>query len=122
MPRKTTSGILTQRYGSACRDTMPTMGTWSAALYGDDTALDVKAEWQTGLRWGGKPEVLTDQLEAQFGSDDDTAFWLALADLQWKSGHLVPRVREKALAVIASGEDLGRWKDASAADQRQRRA
>jgi len=97
------------------------VGTWSASLYGDDTALDLKADWQTRLRWGGKPDDLTAQLEGQYGANDST-FWLVLADLQWKSGHLVPRVRERALAIIASGEDLARWKDAGAADQRTRRA
>jgi hypothetical protein len=97
------------------------VGTWSAALYGDDTALDLKADWQTRLRWGGKADDLTDQLEQQYGADDST-FWLVLADLQWKSGHLVPRVRDRALAIISGGEDLARWKDASAADQSARRA
>jgi hypothetical protein len=95
------------------------MGTWGTGLYADDTALDLRSEWGEKMKWDGRADAVTEQLVAQYGADD-TTFWLALADLQWKCGHLAPRVRERALAIIADGADLARWSDASAADQRAR--
>jgi hypothetical protein len=95
------------------------VGTWGTGLYADDTALDLRSEWGEKMKWDGRADAVTEQLVAQYG-DDDTTFWLALADLQWKCGHLAPRVRERALAIIANGADLSRRSDASAADQRAR--
>lgn len=97
------------------------MGTWGTSLHSDDTAADLRGDWSTGIRWGRQPEELTDELAKQYGADDST-FWLALADLQWSSGHLLPRVRDKALEIIAGGTDLDRWKDAGEAERRSRRA
>ncbi len=96
------------------------MGTWGTGLYADDTALDLRDDWTTGIRWGRQPELLTKTIVADL-TEDDTAAWLALADLQWKSGHLLPHVRDKALAIINGGSDLERWKDAGPGDQRSRR-
>jgi hypothetical protein len=96
------------------------VGTWGTALYADDTALDLRNDWGTGMRWGRKAEELADELAKQYG--EETTFWLVLADLQWKCGHVVPRVRERALEIIASGADLERWTHASAKDRKARSA
>ena len=87
------------------------VGTWGTGLYADDTAADLKHAWSEGIRWSATPDALTDNLLSQYG-ENDTVVWLALADLQWKSGHLLPRVRDKALEIIANGADLVRWKEA----------
>jgi hypothetical protein len=96
------------------------VGAWSSSLYGDDTALDLRREWQTGIRWGRSAEELTNELLDQFG-DDETVVWLVLADLQWRSGLLLSHVRERALQIISRGADLERWREASPEDQAARR-
>lgn len=59
-------------------------------------------------------DAATDSLVAEWGDalldpDEAGAFWLALADTQWRVGRLEDRVRERALVLIASGEDLARF-------------
>jgi hypothetical protein len=47
--------------------------------------------------------------DALLDPEEATAFWLALADTQWKVGRLEDRVRDHALSLITSGEDLARF-------------
>ncbi len=95
------------------------MGTWGTGLYSDDTACDIRSDWNTGLRWGRTAEDLTESFVNDYGSDDPVVT-LVLADLQWRSGRIVPRVRAQALRIVSDGTDLKRWTEASAKDQRAR--
>src|SRR5450432_211567 len=76
------------------------MGTWSPTLYGDDTALDLRLEWSYQLRWGGTIDAITRALSANYGAAEPI-LWFVLADLQWRSGHLLPRVRDRALKLLS---------------------
>jgi hypothetical protein len=40
---------------------------------------------------------------------DTTAFWLALAAIQWRMGRLDPRVKAVCLTIIDSGIDFEKW-------------
>ena len=81
------------------------MGAWGAGLYENDTALDVKDEFEKLFNDGKSVQEITDGLTAEFESimdcaDEAPLFWLALADTQWKFGVLLPDVKENALRWI----------------------
>ena len=92
------------------------MGTWGVNLYDDDVALDVKGEYIDFLKVGIDSneatkmliEIYKDIIEDEEGA---TAFWLALADTQWKYGRLLHEVKDKAIELIDSGTDLELWKE-----------
>lgn len=66
--------------------------------------------------------LISEWAEVVEDPDDGPVFWLALAATQARLGRLVDEVRDRALAVIESGENLRRWEeDASAADVAKRR-
>jgi hypothetical protein len=89
------------------------VGTWGPAVFSDDLACDVRDDFRDLIAEGVSPEEATEQLLHQYRSslrnDDERAVvWLALASSQWSAGRLIPSVREPALAIIESGEDLRR--------------
>jgi hypothetical protein len=93
------------------------MGTWGVGLYSDDDACDVRAGFREAIGDGLDAPAATDRLLHEWGSSTQdevivSPFWLALADTQWKLGRLEERVRDKALALIDTGQDLARWADA----------
>ena len=81
------------------------MGAWGAGLYENDTALDVKDEFEKLFNDGKSVQEITDGLTEEYESimdcaDEAPLFWLALADTQWKFGVLLPKVKENALRWI----------------------
>lgn len=92
------------------------MGTYGAGIFQDDVAADVRAAFLEQLAAGVAPPEATRAVADMYGaaladSEDGPVVWLALAATQWEYGALDPRVRDRALAVIASGADLARWLD-----------
>lgn len=92
------------------------MGTWGVNLYDDDVALDVKGEYIDFLKVGVDSNEATKMLIEIYkdiieDEEEATAFWLALADTQWKYGRLLPEVKDKAIELIDSGTDLELWKE-----------
>jgi hypothetical protein len=100
------------------------MGTWSASLFGDDLACDVRDGWLDLLRQGldGKQATrkLSQEMAEEIADEGDTV-WLALAATQWKYGRLEPRVKARALKIIDSGRDLEARQHADARFLKQRR-
>lgn len=96
------------------------MGVWGTGLYGSDDASDIRDEYQALWQFGVVGSEARELLESHFAKDleNDSVFWLTLADLQWKSGILEDLVRKKALDAIKSGKDLETW---SKTDQKARR-
>lgn len=89
------------------------MGLWGKGLYQNDTALDVKDQFEELLRKGNNVEQITKHLIAKSACllndpHETVFFWLALADTQWNCGVLVSSVKEKALQCIdkAKNEEL----------------
>jgi len=89
------------------------MGAWGSAIFSDDTAADLRDDWKDLLGEGLSPEEATKKLveEYQPGSDGDqsSVFWLALAETQWKTGRLLDCVKQKAIRIIDSRENLKLW-------------
>lgn len=91
------------------------MGAWGAKLYQNDTALDIKDQFDD-LKRGKTVRQITDELTQEYSSalddiDCGPAFWFALADIQWNLGRLLPDVKEQALAWLDKGGDLALWRE-----------
>lgn len=89
------------------------MGAWGVALYSDDYAMDVRADYRDALKFGKTDE---EALEEVFnkdlppaGSEDENVFWYALADTMWNYGRLTPEVKEKALYFLETVTEDDRW-------------
>ena len=87
------------------------MGTWGIGLYENDTALDVKDQFEEQLRMGKKVEEITDQLLKDFEDimgdpSEEALFWFALADTQWNWGMLLPGVKEHAFYWMEKGGNM----------------
>jgi hypothetical protein len=92
------------------------MGTWGAALFADDDAADLRADYRTHLADAQSDAGATDLAASNYGANLDrpgetTAFWLALASIQWRMGRLDPRVKSVCLTIIDNGIDLEKWAD-----------
>lgn len=83
-----------------------------SAIFGDDLAWDVREGYRRLLQERVPDQEATRRTIAAWsdlGPDEMPAFWLALAAAQFRLGRLDPEVRDRALAVIDSGEDRGSW-------------
>jgi hypothetical protein len=87
------------------------MGAWSPALFADDDAADLRADYRTYLADAQSDAGATDLAARDYDASLDrpgetTAFWLALASIQWRIGRLDPRVKSVCLAIIDNEIDL----------------
>jgi hypothetical protein len=89
------------------------MGVWGAGLYSSDMATDLRASVKSVLRLpldeDGIVDILCDgerQAANDLDNEDHTTFWLVLADQFEKRGVAHAPTREKAIAIIARGDDL----------------
>ena len=87
------------------------MGTWGAALFDNDDAADLRSDYRAYLADAQSDAGATDSVARDYAASldrpqDTTAFWLALASVQWRIGRLEPRVKAAALAIIDDGLDL----------------
>lgn len=92
------------------------MGIWGTALYSDDLASDLRGEFRDLIGEGLSPTDAVNRLSTEYSSslhdpDEAPVFWLALADTGWRLGRLDEQVRQNALDVINSGQDLARWEN-----------
>src|SRR5215213_2233915 len=99
------------------------MGTWGIALFSDDLAADLRGEFRDLIGEGFTTETAVNRLKTEYKSslsdpDEESVFWLALADTAWRLGRLDDNLLQNALRVIDSGLDLVRWEDA--ADRKKR--
>lgn len=81
------------------------MAAWGIGIYQNDVGLDIKDRFIDTCRRGKTVEEATEyyiqEYECEIEDEDDAPdFWLALADVQWKCGHLQPIVKENALNYI----------------------
>lgn len=102
------------------------MGAWGTAIFSDDTAADVRDAFTDFVAEGLSASEATQRLvrestEILEDEDDAVVFWLALAGTQWKLGHLLDDVRDRAVAIIYAGDDLRRWEDNSRSEVNQRK-
>ena len=78
----------------------------------DDFAVQVRDDYVEQLYAGLSTEAATDVLRDEYGHldvDEHPVYWLALAHTQFEYGRLTEEVKDQALKVIRTGEDLARW-------------
>jgi hypothetical protein len=102
------------------------VGAWDTAIFSDDVAADTRDAFTDLAGEGFSPLDATDRLiressEILADEEDAIVFWLALAATQWKLGRLLDDVRDRALRIIESGDDIRRWQDNSPSEVNQRR-
>lgn len=101
------------------------MGTWGTALYSDDLAADLRGDFRDLIGEGLSPTAVINRLKKEYKSslsdpDEAPVFWLAVADTGWRLGRLDEEVRQNALRVIGSDQDLARWETSPDRAKRQR--
>jgi hypothetical protein len=95
------------------------MGTWGIGVWQDDVAADLIVQFDELLEHGSTAVqaiegILADPPRGWEGTDDGVVQALALAAMAIEYGVLEPTLRDRALAMIASGAALDRWADAGA--------
>ena len=92
------------------------MGTWSVSVTGNDTAHDLKKEYQAAF-FCNDVETALEKIEkyvrAEFCNEDDEEEWCnyiySLAEFMWKKGILTDALRNRAVSMIDSGFGLDIW-------------
>ena len=82
------------------------MGTWSAAIFGNDTSLDIKDEFYERYKRGDEPEDSKKDLLLDIDDDDRFNAMFALAKCMWEVGQLDESFLSDIEKVIESKEDL----------------
>lgn len=101
------------------------MGIWGVGLYSNDVGMDVQDSFVELLHEGIEPEQITKLLLKEYAEEledpwDKPAFWFALADTQWKRGMLLPEVKDRALSLIESGDEIALWQQKNLALAKKR--
>lgn len=101
------------------------MGTWGTGLFSDDLATDVREGFRDLIGEGLTTEAAVSRLLREYKSslrdpDEESVFWLALADTGWRLGRLEDEIMKNALRVIDSGQDLARWEDVTDRKRREK--
>jgi hypothetical protein len=99
------------------------MGVWGVGLFENDDAADLRSDYRAYLADAQSDAGATDAVAVDYGArldrlQDTTAFWLALASIQWRIGRLDPRVKTATLTIIDDGLDLAQWADSPARNRR----
>jgi len=90
------------------------VGNWGNGVWQDDVADDVILSFEELLAGGRTPReavqaVLADPPWGWGDQDDDAVQVLAIAALALQHGVLDPALRDRAIAMIESGDPLDRW-------------
>lgn len=92
------------------------MGTWGTGIFEDDTASDVRGDFEELIENGCSGTKAREKLEKEYeflmdDSDDAPIFWLALAAAQMEFNCLELKTQKNALRIIETGASLDRWED-----------
>ena len=99
------------------------MGAFGLAIFSDDNAADLRADYRDLIGEGLIGSEATDRLIKEWAPDANDAyfaatFWLALALTQWNCGRLEERAKARALSAIADGSALEPWRGKQEAKRR----
>lgn len=97
------------------------MGAWGASITGNDTAQDLKCEYQAAF-YAFDVETALAKLDSyvrtMFDESDEEEwcnYYYSLADFMWRKGILTETVRDTAIAMIDSGFGLELWEESGKA-------
>ena len=88
------------------------MGVWGTSLFSDDLACDIRDHYrellEDGVEDSAAMRLIFEKFRAYLEEPEGIAL-LAFAVTQSKLGRLDPDIRDRALAVLDAGADLGVW-------------
>jgi hypothetical protein len=91
------------------------MGTWNASINGNDTAQDLKEEYQAAFFYNDVETALAKidaYVRSMFDESDEeewSCYYYSLAEFMWKHGILTEDVRARTIDMIDSGFGLEIW-------------
>lgn len=88
------------------------MGAWNASINGNDTAQDLKLEYQAAFYCNDVEtavQKLDTYVQEEFAEDEWADYVYSLADYMWKHGILTDAVRNRAISLIDTGHGLDIW-------------
>lgn len=91
------------------------MGTWGYGIFDDDTASDIKGDFEEYIEEGLSITEATEKLLEEYqeiieeDEDESPTIYLALASLQMEYGELQANIKEIALEIIERGKGLEIW-------------
>lgn len=100
------------------------MGAWSVSINGNDTAEDLRPEYQAVFSCFSPEEAVT-RLDAYvqkegYTEDDMIDYVYSLSWYMWKHGRLTENVRQRAYALMDSGAGLELYEEAGVRRQREK--
>lgn len=102
------------------------MGTWSAGITGNDTALDMIEEYKVAFSYFDVStglQKLDQFVRSNFDESDEDewcAYFYSLADFMWKNGILTDEIRDKAVQMVDSDFGMETWREAGSEKQRRK--
>ena len=104
------------------------MGSWGAGISGNDTAMDLRSEYQAAFYYFDVETALQkiDAYVRNGGFDESDPgewcdYYYSLADFMWKKGILTEAVRDRAIGMIDAGFGLDIWEESGKAALRARK-
>ena len=104
------------------------MGTWGTGISGNDTAMDLRKEFQAAFYYFDIETALRkiDSYVRKEGFDESDEgewcdYYYSLADFMWKKGILTEAVKNRALEMIDSGFGLDIWEETGKAALKERK-
>lgn len=98
------------------------MGVWSASLFGNDTACDVRDTYIECLKQQMSDEEAYEKTYEEYaeliGTDEEPLFWYSLALTQWRVGRLTDEVKNKALQFISVKGGLDLYEESKKASEK----
>lgn len=96
------------------------MGAWNCSITGNDTACDLKPEYEVAF-YRYDPEIAVSKIDefvrSQGIKESDEADWCnyvySLADFMWNHGILTETVKKRALDLIDAGFGLDEWEESA---------
>ena len=91
------------------------MGTWNASINGNDTAQNLKPEYQAAFFYNDVETALAKidaYVRSMFDESDEeewSCYYYSLAEFMWKHGILTDEVRNRAVEMIDSGFGMDIW-------------
>ncbi|WP_187117102.1 hypothetical protein [Candidatus Stoquefichus massiliensis] len=93
------------------------MGVWSAAIFGSDTACDLKDNFFKRYNQGEEPQSIKNDILKQFGEEEKCDVIFALADCMWQVGELDNQFLDEVTSLVLNGEDIAHAKSLDADEQ-----
>lgn len=93
------------------------MGAWSVSITGNDTAQDLKSEYQAAFFYNDVETALAkidSYVREEFDETDEEEwcnYYYSLTDFMWKHGILIDSVKNRALEMIDSNFGLSLWEE-----------